>query len=73
MKIVQNRRLISWRPIKRLDQQVDITGGTNSSSSGATDHSHNNKQLLDSLSMDNDGRLKSNGQIVNVPLIQEEW
>lgn len=71
MKLVQNRRTISWRPIKRLDQQTDAN--TEGSTSGATDHSHSNKTLLDSLSIDVDGRLKTSGQVVNIPLIQEDW
>ena len=71
MKLVQNRRTISWRPVKRLDKQTDAN--TESAASGATDHTHTNKDLLDSLSMDSHGRLKASGQVINIPLMQEDW
>ena len=69
MKLIQNKRTITWRPVKRLDQQLE----PNSDAATGTDHSHSNIALLDSLSMDSNGRLKSSGQLINIPLIQEEW
>jgi hypothetical protein len=73
VKLIQNKRAITWRPIKRLDQQLEPNMDISTSSGTGTDHTHSNKSLLDSLSIDANGRLKSSGQLVNIPLIQEEW
>lgn len=74
MKLIQNKRTITWRPVKRLDQQIEANSDAITSGVGTgTDHTHSNKALLDSLSIDSSGRLKSSGQIINIPLIQEEW
>lgn len=73
MKLIQNKRTITWRPVKRLDRQLEPNSDAVIGSGTNNDHSHSNKALLDSLSMDSNGRLKSSGQLINIPLIQEEW
>lgn len=73
MKLIQNKRTITWRPVKRLDQQIEPNSDAATGTGTGTDHTHSNKDLLDSLSMDSSGRLKSSGQLINIPLIQEEW
>ena len=74
MKLIQNKRTITWRPVKRLDQQLEVTtdsAGTGNAS--GTDHTHANKTFLDSLNTDFDGRLTRSGHVVNVPLLDEQW
>jgi hypothetical protein len=74
MKLVENRRTIRWRPVKRLDQQLEVTtDNAATGSASGTDHTHGNKTFLDSLSADFDGRLTRSGHVINVPLLDEQW
>jgi hypothetical protein len=72
MKQTDPKRTIRWRSTKRLGDQVEITGGLESVSA-PTDHSHPNKTFLDTLNVDANGRLTKSGQIINVPLLDEQW
>lgn len=74
MKLVENRRTIRWRPVKRLDQQLEVTTDNASTGTGSgTDHTHANKTFLDSLNADSNGRLTRSGHVINVPLLDEQW
>jgi hypothetical protein len=72
MKQPEHKRSIRWRPVKRLSDQVEITGGLDSVSA-PTDHTHNNKSFLDNLNIDINGRLTNQGTVINTPLLDEQW
>ena len=72
MKQTIPKRTIRWRSTKRLNDQVEVTGGSDSTSA-PTDHSHSNKAFLDTLNVDNNGRLTRSGVILNAPLLDEQW
>jgi hypothetical protein len=51
---------------------VPTSSGSGSGGSG-TDHTHPNKTLLDKLKLDSNNRLSILTDLVNPPLMQEDW
>lgn len=65
MRIIDTSRYIRSSPISRLDQVALSSGGTS--------HTHPNKPFLDELNIDLEDRLLYADDLVEIPLLQEDW
>ena len=67
--IIRYLRTIHQSPVGRLDQVPQVGTGTG----GDSNHTHANLPFLDRMNIDSNRRLTHSSQLIDVPLLSEDW